>query len=298
MKRVIFFATAAAVAMSAVTPAFASMTTRSYFDGEGNYNATAENIGAFGLPKNDKVSVEVDIQSRWSPTGTEEPDQYSNHSTSALSQRVSSSTATANFDAIAYLDMENVAKEWNAYIDAAINSDLGQAAVSNEGQLRDLILSLTELNGEFDITITVPNSKDSDDNLVGIDNEALTSGANASDTTYQWSDNEMGYSVSDFFEMKSSTRTEDADAGTLTYTITMVTKADINEAIDEYFEAIVAAADEDKDSYRLQLTVPNNTVGTVSSTSYEIEGAFSGSVTIDTDAFYNCLLYTSDAADD
>lgn len=287
MKRVIFFATAAAVAMSAVTPALASMTTRSYFEGEGNYNASAENIGAFGLPIEDKVSVSVDIQSRWSPEGTEEPDEYTDHSTSALSRRVRSSADTANFDSIACLDMENVAKEWNAYIDAAINSDLGQAAVSNEEQLRALILNLTELNGEFNITITVPNSTDSDNNLVGIENEALVSGASASDTTFQWSDNEMGYSVSDFFEMKSSTRTEDAEAGTLTYAITMVTKADINEAIDKYFEDIIAASDDDKDNYRLQLTIPNNTVGTVSSAAYEIEGKFNGSVTIDTNAFNN-----------
>lgn len=280
MKKVIFFVTVAAVVMSVVIPAFASMQTRSYHDE--NYNQS--DLGAFGLPREDKITVEVDIQSRWSPTGTETP-EYSNHSASALSRRVSSATATSRFDAKAYLDMENVALEWNAYIDAALNSELGQAAVGTPEQVRSLMLCVTNLYGEFEITITVPNNVNSDENLVGIENEALTTGAAASNTTYQWPDNEMGYSVDDFFELRESTRTEDAEADTLTYTITMATKDDINEALDTYFAAITVAADDEKDAYRLELEIPNNTVGAVNTTPYEIEGSFSGSCTIDIGAY-------------
>ena len=278
MKKVMFFVTAAAVAMSSLAPAaFASSPTYSYFDKK--YNTEADNIGAFGVPKVDKVTVGLDMQSRWSTDSNS--GSYSSHSGSAMEARVSNSSDTRNFDSMAYLDMENVGKEWNAYINAALDSDLASAAVSTPEQLRELIINTTTIEGTFDIVITYPSTTENG-NLVGIENKNLISGA---ENAYTWPKNEMGYSVTDFFELDSQGVVEGTPDGLVSYKITMKAKPDINEALDTYFTAIEAAPDSEKDKYRLEFEVLSNTVGTVSNSAYEIDGEFSGSVTINVGSF-------------
>lgn len=270
MKKVLLLATATAVALSSLAPVVsASSVTRSFFDG--TYNDTAENMGAFNVPKKDKVTVDLDMQSKWSSS-----DAYSDHPSqgNALNVTVSSVDDTREFDAMAYLDMTNVAKEWNAYIDAALNSDKAAASPLAPEEIRALAVSSTKLEGTFDMVITFPRSYSSDGVLTGIDNEAFLNGTAGA---YTWPENDMGYSVTDFFELESEGKVAETD-NSVSYKITMSVKDGVNEALDEYFSAILNA--DSSSAYKLEFEVPGNTVGSTSTRAYAVKGEFSGHVDI------------------
>lgn len=270
MKKVLLLATATAVALSSLAPVVsASSVTRSFFDG--TYNDTAENMGAFNVPKKDKVTVDLDMQSKWSSS-----DGYSDHSTqgNALSVTVSSVDDTREFDSMAYLDMTNVAKEWNAYIDAALNSDKAASSPLSPEEIRKLAVSSTKLEGTFDMVISFPRSYSSEGVLTGIDNEAFLNGTAGA---YTWPENDMGYSVTDFFELESQGKVEETDTS-VSYKITMSVKDGVNEALDEYFNAILSA--QSSDPYKLEFEVLGNTVGSTSTRAYALKGEFSGHVDI------------------
>lgn len=269
MKKVIYFATAAAVAMSSfATVVSASSPTYSYYEGEGHY--ATDDQGLFGIPHKDKVTVELDMQSK---LASAEDSSYSSHTTtlSPLSQTYTSETPAMTFDARALLDMSNVAKQWKAYIDKAKEFGTENTQL-DEDAMETVIMNSTTLDGTFTIVITVPDE---------IENDALLN-----ENKFSWPDNAKGYSVTDFFEQDTAPSYTEAD-GMVTYTLKMKVSDGKNDEFNKYFKSLnddlaaaadEAAAEQTSEDYSLIFCVEDSVLSTTGT--YEINGEFSGSVTI------------------
>ncbi len=271
MKKVLYFVTAMAVAMSSfATVVSASSPTYSYYEGEGHY--ATDDLGILDIPHYDKVTVGLDMQSK---LASSDDSAYSSHATSALalSQTYSTSTPTLTFDSRALLDMSNVAKQWKAYIDEAKAYGAENTSL-DEDAMETVIMNSTSITGSFKIVITVPNAVENDELL--------------NNNAFSWPDNAKGYNAEDFFEIDQENEPSYTETdGTVEYTVTMKVKDGVNDQLNTYFKSInddlAAAADDEAaaqvaEDYSLIFAVDDSTVSTVGS--YAINGEFSGSVSI------------------
>ncbi|MGN0180935.1 MAG: S-layer homology domain-containing protein [Candidatus Ornithomonoglobus sp.] len=255
MKKALFFATALAVASSSFS-AFAAAPLYSFWDKPEEF--AAEELNRFNVPITDEVKVTLNMLAGWSG---------STPSSAALSK--STTAKKASFDSAATLDMTNVAKEWTAYLDAAV-ALLGEEATEEQKEARRaLAISSTKLSGDFTVEITV-----TDKDTGSISNDKL---AAKDDTGWTWDDKTL-----ELFEQKSVDYTVDEAAKTKTFTLVMSLKENVNEALDEYFTALNEGSGQ-----KLTLTINDNeisspaTTTTYDTTALQVDGHFSGDVTID-----------------
>ena len=253
MKKMLSVVTALTVTMSSFG-AFAS-----FFEPGGITPFESDNnaIGPEGyrVPKNDAVVTDVKVQTSWN-----KEDGYSHHDTAgaALSKEYADKAET--FDAQAILKMENVAKEWNSYINVA----------TAYGISRSNAINAVDIEGEFVITITWDGTG-TDASLVGIENKELEK--KAENSGYQWLD-VNGYKASDFFKMKSVDYADTDANGKRTFTLTMEVKDDLDKtALDSFFNQ----ANDDNKVFKFE--VEKNTVNGKNKP-YEIKGEFKGYVTV------------------
>jgi hypothetical protein len=214
-------------------------------------------LGPAGIrvPKKDAVVTEVKVQSSWNKDAG-----YSEHNTeeSPLSKEYENKAET--FDSIAILDMSNVAKEWNKYIEVAMDYDIS----------REEVIDNANLEGEFTITITW-DGKGTGNSLEGIENTLLK--GKTENSGYEWL--KVGdYYATDFF-MTKSIDFKDTDAnGKRVYTLVMQVRDTIDKTkLDDFFNQA------ETDKKRFEFQVENSSVNKENIT-YEVKGEFEGYVTV------------------
>ena len=244
MKKIISLAAATAITATSFI-ALASP----YYEDYAKEDRTIQNI-----PATDTVETTLDIKSSRGNT-------YSDHAIQADALSATSSTVTVN--AQATLDMTNVAKEWEAYLDAAVNANID----------RDYARDATKLTGDFTIKI--------------IGDKAISNDGLSSETPTGWTWDET---TEKLFEQKSVTY--DAEANT--FTLVMTVKGS-NKDFDEYFTSINDGTAETK---VLTLTIPDTLITAQESLTtkgeyHSVVGEFSGAVTIENIAKKSTVSFES-----
>lgn len=254
MKKTLFFATALTVAATSFS-ALAAAPLYSFWDKPEEF--TADQLNRFTVPKEDTVSVGLDMLAGW---------QGITPVSSALSK--DSTTKSEVFDSKATLDMTNVAKEWEAFLNRAV-SLLGEDATEEQkAARRQLAIETTKLWGDFTVEIKVTNNSNGK-----ITNENL-----AAEVPSGWT---WDSKTLELFEQKG-TPTYVEDGNTITFTLVMSLKEDVNKLLDEYYTELNGGSGQ-----KLELTINNSVISSdATSTFYDttaipIDGHFYGDVYID-----------------
>lgn len=234
MKRVLSLVSAIAVTLTSFVSVASAAKLYSYADDPDNFPLP---LNSYGVPTEDFVKVSLDSKIKWANSSDAGYAQSINYSTSAGTNEVTART---------YLDMSNVAAEWNVILDKVIQR-------RPDSLTKDFILEHSAVTGEFTVKIAAPS---------GISN-AVMAGASPKDA-YAWSDK-----VKEFFTEKVDPV---YDAASNTFTITMKVKDDVdNKKLDEYF------ANPEKLELYVYSTVADTSPNTFS---YTIDGEFEGYVDI------------------
>ncbi len=254
MKKTLFFVTALAVAASSFS-ALAAAPLYSFWDKPDEF--TADQLTKFNVPKEDTVSVALDMLVGWSGNTP---------SSAALSK--STTNKSEKFDSVASLDMTNVAKEWKAFLDEAV-ALLGEDATDEQkAARRALAVSSTKLSGDFTVEIKTTGNSNGD-----ITNDKL---AALDSTGWTWDEKTL-----ELFEQKG-TPTYTVDGNEKKFTLVMSLKDNVNDKLDEYFTALNEGSGQ-----KLTLTINDSVISspststTFDTTALPIDGHFSGSVSID-----------------
>ncbi len=271
MKKILSFAVASVMAISSMStlvsaePLYSFATER---DENGVYTGSAT-LNKYGVPEYDEVDVALDIKTSW--------DDEKNFASHTESKPLEKRATRAKFYSMATLDMTEVAKEWNAYLDAAVAYAESELGITDKALARAKALELTTLTGEYTISITVPGEGTyAGSTLKGIENEKLA----AQDATgWEWETTTVGdysYSALDFFDYQNPATSYVDNEGNRTFEMYMKVKDDVsNEALDTYFNYVLG---ENAADYKyLTLIIPDNYVGEQNVT-YPINGTFSGDV--------------------
>ncbi len=270
MKKILSFAVAAAMAISSMSTLVSAASLYSFAterDDNGVYIGDKA-LNKYGVPEYDEVDVDLDIQTAW--------DDATNYTSHTSASPLKKTAERAIFDAKANLDMTEVAKEWNAYLEAAVDyaeTNFGMDAAA----ARNRALEATKLTGNYTISITVPGEGSYDEKtLKGIENTKLAAQDSAG---WEWATTTVdgySYSATDFFDYQTIPTSYSEADGDRTFTINMKVKDDVdNVALDTYFNKILG---ENGKAYKnLTLLIPDNCVGTRNVT-YAIDGVFTGFV--------------------
>lgn len=314
MKRICLLMSAAAVAMTSLMPMASAATTYSFANNFFNKDSADvdikeqanANLNAYGypddaIPLNDGVNVGLDMRLKQSTstsdnyTYAELLEQFKNQYDSEekpLKVSLTSSKKEKLVNGIASLNMLEVAKEWNAYLDAGVGKAEKIPGVSQEN-LREYAIENTDLNLELNIKIDVTNLEGE----ATFNNEDLADGT--AENGFKWSDvvvNGVTYSFAEMFKNGTENYSVSADGKTKTFELNMKLAKDssnpsnVNKALDAYFNAIVNADKEGKDvnDYNMILSIPDNVIGTYkTSGKYRIDGTLTGNVTIEIPSITN-----------
>lgn len=234
------------VAASAVTITSFSAFAAPYFSDFAEADRRLSNI-----PKEETVETKLDIKSA---TNTD----YSDHETQSKALSTTSTSMVVN--AQATLDMSNVAQQWNAYLDAAVNTAVDRAPEVDKAKVRENAVKNVKLEGEYTIKITGSSPAIVNEKLAAKDN-----------TGWEWDE-----TTTKLFKQKSV----DYDAATNTFTLVM----DINGS-NEDFDAYFTSLKDDAESKNLVLTIPGTKITaqnalTTTGEYHNVKGDFSGWVTV------------------
>lgn len=258
MKKMLSFVTALTVTMSSFS-AFAS------FYNEDPFSGSLQGPAGYKVPVEDGVETKVTIESKWDAASA----YIDTTSVNPLKKKYSN--VPEQFDSRAILDMGNVAKEWDKYLDVAAAFIQKQIPTMSEEEARNMAISYVELTGEYTITI-VYEGKDSGTALKGIDNSLLATPVVG--TGYSW-ETVGSYCATDFFvepDVAAVTYSEDTTAETKTFVLKMKVKDDIDKTkLNAFF------SDENPDK-QFVLSIPDNKANKIGK--YEIKGTFEGYVDI------------------
>lgn len=293
MKKFISLVAAVSVAASTFGMLVSAAPLYSYHNGNTNSKWDGTN-GAYGVPAEDIVHVPLDIRSQWTNGG-----QLVDHPTesAAMKPLVADRYEKAiTFRSGATLNMTNVAKQWNAYLDTAVaNTEMGGA--------RDFAIENTVLTGEYVVTITTEGTgASSNDTLQGIENLKLANAqiVNGEIDGLVWNAFKVNgelFNVTDFFEYVPDTDGSpnpvytESD-GVRTFTVKMRIKDDIDKV---KFDRYLTVAKDGSSDYFFSLSIDDNIIrdvnaGKLTAKTYKISGEFEGNVNLEFAPYGTALL--------
>lgn len=247
MKKLVSLMLSAAVVLSSMS-VFAA-------PGAGSGSAAAK-VNSLGTVMNLPAEIEIDLDAKVGINNN-----YGDYATEGSAYKITTSTGSGEFDAVATIDMTEVAEAWFEYIAAGVdyicNSAYGVALGITEDQARAMILDTVSLaDSYFDVEIV------SNKEIANLDIATNAVWVGDADTLFD----------------EEAPAVYGVDGDTHVYRVRMKPAAGITNAdFNDYFTDVL---DDTKEEQYLEFSIADNTVTGEYNVPYRISSRFSGEIVI------------------